>query len=121
MTRSLPALVSMLAAVAAVALIVGEAGAQLRGHGGPVRALAISADGRLAISGGFDQSAIVWDVEAGAARSVIRFHDGAVHAVAFLPDNSFATAGEDGRIAIFGIGGSEPVQVFSEHRAPIVG
>ena len=31
------------------------AGAELRGHGGPVRALAVSANGRLALSGSFDQ------------------------------------------------------------------
>ncbi|MDQ4135238.1 MAG: WD40 domain-containing protein, partial [Pseudomonadota bacterium] len=34
--------------------------AELRGHGGPVRALAVSPDGRLALSGSFDQSAILW-------------------------------------------------------------
>ena len=45
-----------------------------------MRALAVSADGRIAISGGFDQSVIVWDIEAGAARAVLRFHEGAVNA-----------------------------------------
>jgi len=34
--------------------------AQLRGHGGPVRALAISPDGTQALSGSFDTSAIRW-------------------------------------------------------------
>jgi hypothetical protein len=39
--------------------------AQLRGHGGPVRALAISADGKTAISGSFALKAldIVWTQE----------------------------------------------------------
>jgi len=36
----------------------GAAQAQLRGHGGPVRALAISPDGASAVSGSFDTSAI---------------------------------------------------------------
>ena len=36
----------------------GMAYAQLRGHGGPVRALAISRDGTEAVSGSFDTSVI---------------------------------------------------------------
>ena len=52
-------------------VVCGRADAQLRGHGGPVRALAISADGTHAISGSFDTSAIRWSLcamrRAGAA------------------------------------------------------
>ena len=47
-----------------------------------MRALAVSADGRLALSGSFDQSAILWDLDGGAALQVLRFHAGAVNAVA---------------------------------------
>ena len=68
-------------------------------HGGPVRALAVSG-GALA-SAGFDQSMIVWDPEAGRARAVVRWHAGAVNALAPLPDGGFASAGEDGRIALW--------------------
>ena len=46
------------AALLAALLLASPAAAELRGHGGPVRALAIAPDGRYAISGGFDQSAI---------------------------------------------------------------
>ena len=42
----------------------GMAQAQLRGHGGPVRALAISPDGKTAVSGSFDTSAIRWSLNA---------------------------------------------------------
>src|SRR5438067_203078 len=101
-------------------LLTDRTVAQLRGHGGPVRALAVLADGRSAISGSFDQSAILWDIDAAAARAVLRFHEGGVNAVLALPGGGFATAGEDGRIAIYGPGGSEPVQVLAAHRAPIV-
>jgi cytochrome c len=94
--------------------------AQMRGHGGPVRAVAVSPDGRTAISGGFDQTAILWDVEAGVARKVLRFHDGAVNAVAALTDGRFATASEDGRIALWQGAGVDPVHVFSGHQGPIV-
>ena len=59
--------------------------AQLRGHGGPVRALAISPDGTQAISGSFDTSVIRWSLQRNAAEQVLRFHDGAVNAAVFLP------------------------------------
>lgn len=93
--------------------------AQLRGHGGPVRALAVSPDGKTAISGSFDQSAIIWSLSRNAAEQVLRFHEGAVNAVAVLPDGRFVTAGEDGRIAIWRAGEQSPGRVLDGHTAPI--
>jgi cytochrome c len=101
-------------------LIPPAARAELRGHGGPVRALAISPDGRLAMSGSFDQSAILWDIEGGAALGVLRFHEGAVNAVAALPDGRFATGGEDGRIALWRLGQPAPERVIEGHQGPVV-
>ena len=95
------------------------AAAELRGHGGPVRAIAVAPDGRQAVSGGFDQSAIVWDLAGGAALAVLRFHDGAVNAVAALADGRFATGGEDGRIALWRLGEPAPVRVIAAHAGPI--
>src|SRR4029453_1470850 len=92
---------------------------ELRGHGGPVRAIAVAPDGRTAISGGFDQSAIVWDLERGAALAVLRFHDGAVNAVAALADGGFAAGGEDGRIALWRVGQPRPRPVIEGHAGPI--
>jgi len=43
----------------------GHAQGELRGHGGPVRALSISAEGRHAITGSFDSTAIIWSLERG--------------------------------------------------------
>src|SRR4249920_1210976 len=82
--------------------------AQLRGHGGPVRALAISPDGTQALSGSFDTSVIRWSLQRNAAEQVLRFHDGAVNAVAFLPDGRIATSGEDARVAIWRPGEPRP-------------
>ena len=99
---------------------LGVAQAQLRGHGGPVRALAISPDGKSALSGSFDTSAIRWSLERNAAEQVLRFHDSAVNAVAMLPDGRLVTGGEDGKIAIWRPGFGEPIQIFTGHTAPIV-
>ena len=95
--------------------------AQLRGHGGPVRALAISPDGTSAISGSFDTSAIRWSLTRNVAAQVMRFHGGAVNAVAWLKDGRLATASEDGTIAIWTPGKAEPDHVFKGHTAPVAG
>ncbi len=99
--------------------LAGQATAQLRGHGGPVRALAVSPDGLRAVSGSFDQSSILWSVDDGVALGVLRFHDGAVSAVAFLPDGDFLSGGEDGRIALWRAGEAAPIRQFAEHSGPV--
>jgi cytochrome c len=95
--------------------------AELRGHGGPVRALAILAEGLTAISGSFDQSAILWRIDEGTAIAVLRFHDGAVNAVAALPGGRFLTGGEDGRVVIWGGAEPKPVRIFEDHHGSVVG
>jgi cytochrome c len=111
---------SALLTFAALLMVAASAFAQLRGHGGPVRALAISADGQIAISGSFDSTAIRWSLMRNAAEQVLRFHSDAVNAAAWLRDGRAATAGADGRIAIWTSGKTEPDAVLEGHTAPIV-
>jgi len=94
--------------------------AQLRGHGGPVRALAVSSDGKRLVSASFDTTAITWSLASGAAEKVLRFHEGAVNAVVVLQDGRIATSGEDARIAIWQPGGDKPVTILQGHTAPVV-
>ena len=93
--------------------------AQLRGHGGAVRALAISADGLHVISGSFDTSAIRWSLSRNIAEQVMRFHDGPVNAVAWLTDGRIVTAGGDAHIAIWTAGKQSPDRVLDGHTGPI--
>ena len=51
---------------------------------------------------------------------MLRFHEGAVNAVAYLSDGRVATAGEDGRIALWRTGEPQPVTVLTGHTAPVV-
>lgn len=93
--------------------------AQLRGHGGPVRAVAVSPDGDAAVSGSFDASAIIWSLHRNTAEQVLRFHDAAVNAVAILPDGRIATGGADARVVIWRPGAQQPEKVFMGHTAPV--
>lgn len=111
--RALAALLGVL-----LALVAAPAEAQFAGHGGPVRAVTVLADGRTLASGGFDQSVIVWDEAAGRPARVLRFHEGAVNALVALPGGGFASGAEDGRVAIWGAG-PEPVSAFRVHDAPV--
>jgi cytochrome c len=101
-------------------LLSVPAQAQLRGHGGPVRALAIAPDGATAISGSFDTSAIRWSLTRNAAEQVLRFHESAVNAAVFAPDGRIVTGGEDGKVAIWQPGATAPAAVLEGHTAPIV-
>ena len=103
-----------------VLIACATAHAQLRGHGGPVRSVAVSADGMEAISGSFDGSAIRWSLTRNSAEQVLRFHADAVNAVALLRDGRAVTAGADGRIALWRTGAQLPEAVLEGHSAPIV-
>jgi cytochrome c len=103
----------------ALAVLAWPASGELRGHGGPVRALAVTGDGTTAISGSFDTSAIVWSLALGRAVSVLRGHEGAVNAVAAVPDGRFASAGADGRVLLWRLGRPDPETVLAGHEGPV--
>ena len=114
-----PAFLICAALLATLSMGATAALAQLRGHGGPVRALAISPNGETAISGSFDSTAIRWSLARNAAEQVLRFHADAINAVALLRDGRAATAGADGRIAVWSPGNAQPDAVLEGHTAPI--
>src|SRR5436190_7273818 len=113
----------LIAQLCVLVLLIVDAGlarAQLAGHGGPVRSIAISADGKTLLSGSFDTAAIRWSLAGGSAEQVLRFHSDAVNAVVFLRDGRMATAGGDAKIALWTAGRQQPDDVLEGHTAPIV-
>ncbi len=97
----------------------------LEGHGGPVKALAVSVDGEVVLSGSFDYSMMVWNVSTpGMPQELHRVseHDGAVNAVAFLPDGKHALTGSDDGIArLVDMSSGKVVHAFKGHEHKIVG
>jgi WD40 repeat protein len=74
----------------------------LRGHYGPVLAVAISRDNRWLVTGSEDNTAGLWDLSAkdpAANPVILRGHDGPVRAVAISPDNSWLVTGSDDNTA----------------------
>ncbi|MDD1533188.1 hypothetical protein C7U89_07745 [Bradyrhizobium sp. WBOS4] len=92
----------------------------MAGHGGPIRALAVSPDGEELLSGSFDTSAIHWSLRTESAEQVLRYHADGVNAVALLKDRRMITAGADARIAVWTAGRPQPDRVLEGHAAPIV-
>jgi WD40 repeat protein len=74
----------------------------LTGHAGWVAAVAISADGSRAVSGGTDGSVRVWDLAIGREQANLAGHVGEVRTVTITPDGArVVSVGRDGLIRIW--------------------
>jgi len=65
----------------------------LRGHTDRVIAVALTPDGRRAVSGSMDNTLKVWDLKTGAALATLGGHTSRVSAVAVTPDGTRAVSG----------------------------
>jgi cytochrome c len=103
---------------ALVALSPASQAQELRGHGGPVRAIAVSADGKTIATASFDERVIVWNAATGSALSVLRGHEGAVNALAAIGEGRLATGGQDSRIVLWEADGAQAA-TLEGHSAPV--
>ena len=62
----------------------------LAGHAGEVRSVAVSADGRLALSGSADRTVKVWDLTSGQELRTLAGHADGVNSVAVSADGRLA-------------------------------
>lgn len=83
----------------------------LRGHDGPVHAVAFAADGQTLASAGADGTIRLWSLaEAPVASRLAGEHEGAVRALLFAPDGTLLSAGDDGLVQFWSPGGSPQVE-----------
>lgn len=118
MLRFLLLLTSVLTAQEAPAPHLGV----LKGHKGPVSALAFSPDSASLASGGRDHEIHIWDLAARGERRAISGHDGPVLCLAYSPDGaSLASGGEDNTIRIWDVATGQQKSIFSESRDHVLG
>jgi cytochrome c len=91
---------------------------ELRGHGGPVRAIAVLGPNSI-VTGSFDHRMIIWTVGTGTARRVLGFHEGAITSLARVTDSCFASGGEDGQVVLWCGDQPNPTRVFRRHQGPV--
>ena len=101
----------------------GPAAAALLGHGGPVQAVDVSADGRHALTGGFDYTVILWDLETQVPVRIMTGHDGGVSAVRFVPGSALrgVSAGDDGDVILWDLHAGRVLHRMKGHRLRAVG
>ena len=77
---------------------------RLIGHGGPVKAVVLSADGKRALTASFDYSVILWEMrgDEGVVAKRMIGHDASVNDAAFVPGgNRAVSVGDDGSFIIW--------------------
>ncbi|MCV3209340.1 WD40 repeat domain-containing protein [Mesorhizobium sp. YC-39] len=86
------------------------------GGNGGVNKLAISPDGKRAVSGHDTGTVIVWDIEKGSVLHVMTGHDWSISAVAVSPDGARAVSGSiDGTLKLWDIGGGKQLRSWRGH------
>jgi cytochrome c len=94
-------LLAIVCAWAAGAMSATPASAELIGHGGPVRSIAVSSDGAMALTGSFDYSLMLWDLRSARALHRMTGQDAAVGAVAFVGPDRLVSGSDDGTLALW--------------------
>ena len=125
--RARRALCTAVLMLAAVSTTPAPAFEQHTAHGGPVKGLALSPDGRWLVSTSFDYTAVLWSVKDFSERRTLIGHEAAVNAAAFSPDGRYlVTAGDDRTLRVWRLEdllnlSKEPVpRVLNGHTAKVV-
>jgi WD40 repeat protein len=92
----------------------------LEGHGKPVAAVCVSAEGDLALSGGGDGTVRLWETVTGLLLRTFTGHAGAVTRLALLADGFQAlSGGADGTLRLWDLADGGCVRTFAGHSAAV--
>jgi WD40 repeat protein len=88
----------------------------LKGHSGPVVAVAAMPNGRHAVSGSKDRMLRLWDLETGDSLNVFQGHAGSVNSVAITPDGRCAvSASSDKTLRLWDLDSGQSIRTFEGH------
>ncbi|HSK40108.1 MAG TPA: hypothetical protein VK943_10115 [Arenibaculum sp.] len=123
-SRSVPGTAAAAAAVVVLALSLVPHGARadLAGHGGPVRGIAVSPDGAAVLTASFDYSLMLWTLRTQTERLRLLGHDAGANAVAFVPEGRRAVSGgDDGVVGFWDLEQGTLLHRFEGHEGKVAG
>jgi WD40 repeat protein/serine/threonine protein kinase/endogenous inhibitor of DNA gyrase (YacG/DUF329 family) len=87
-----------------------------KGHTAWVHSVALTSDGSFAVSGAWDCTLRVWDLQHGQSVRTLEGHNGWVNAVAVAPDGSrVISAASDCTLRVWDLGTGQSVQILKGH------
>jgi cytochrome c len=104
---------------ALVLFLAPAAAATVSGHGGPIKSIAVAADGKSALTGGFDYTVILWDLKSGIPLRRMVGHDAAVDSVAFLPGDRAVSGSDDASLILWNLADGKPLTRWKGHTAKV--
>ncbi|HCN28100.1 MAG TPA: hypothetical protein DIT64_04845 [Verrucomicrobiales bacterium] len=88
----------------------------LEGHSAEVEAVAVTPDGRWAVSGSTDRTLRVWDIDSGQELRSLKGHTLHVRALALTPDGQrVVSASEDGTLKVWDLNSGRELCTFRGH------
>ncbi|MDT9329044.1 MAG: WD40 repeat domain-containing protein, partial [Limnospira sp. PMC 1286.21] len=92
----------------------------LTGHSSGVSAVAITPDGKQAVSASFDKTLKLWDLATGSQLATFTGHSGSVYAVAITPDGKQAvSASGDNTLKMWDFATRNLLATFRGHRGKV--
>jgi WD40 repeat protein len=89
----------------------------LNGPQGVVQALAVSPNGKFVVSGGQDNTLILWELSTGRIIRSFTEHKKMITSLAFLPDNNrFVSAANDGQVLLWDVQNAKVIKTFTGSR-----
>ena len=90
------------------------------GHSDSVSSVALSPDGKFALSGSYDKTVRLWDITTGQSLRVFSGHSATVTSVAFSPDGYHVLSGSaDTTLRLWDVETGETLRIFSGHEGAV--
>jgi WD40 repeat protein len=91
----------------------------LRGHTDRVCSVAVSENGKLALTGAYDKTAVLWDAVTGDRTQTFAGHSDAVTGVALSRDGKRVATATDNTAILWNAGTGEKLRTFDGHANPV--
>jgi hypothetical protein len=92
----------------------------LTGHGSWVLSVAVTPDGKCAVSASWDRTLRVWDLDSGQPIATLTGHESSVNAVAVTPDGKRAVSASDDRtLRVWDLDSGQPIATLTGHESSV--